>query len=205
MAKRVIQECDLTKREYDPDQTVTIVIKKQGKKTGRTYELSAEAAAKLEQQLVAGPEAQLPEDWGFVAATAPVATEGSPRPRPKRTLGDLENEDVKEAEDEAFDEKAIAAKRASLKEAGVIAEEEEAPVVDEEHPAPPPSSVRKDAKGRCTHLNKGRVQVTVRKGKRVAYRKCTACRAEIPESSSDDKKSYMSGRTPEGVNLRSID
>ena len=31
MAKRVIQECDLTKQEYDPADTVIITIKKKDK------------------------------------------------------------------------------------------------------------------------------------------------------------------------------
>lgn len=51
MARRIINECDLTKKEYDPADTVQITIKA-GKKKGRTYELSPEAAEVLERALV---------------------------------------------------------------------------------------------------------------------------------------------------------
>lgn len=63
MAKRTIQICDLTKQEYDPDLTVKITFLKNGKKTGRTYELSPEAAERLEQQLVGNHP--LPTTWTF--------------------------------------------------------------------------------------------------------------------------------------------
>ena len=66
MAKRIVQECDLTKTEIpEGDEIVTITIKRQGKKSGRSYELSSKAAAQLEQQLVAGKEAALDENWSF--------------------------------------------------------------------------------------------------------------------------------------------
>ena len=91
MAKRIIQECDLTKQEYDPDETVTLVFKKKGKTNGRTYELSSSAATKLEQQLVAGKEAALEEGWGFTKNNS--RTPRSMEETPVRTLGDLENEE----------------------------------------------------------------------------------------------------------------
>ncbi|MCI0559952.1 MAG: hypothetical protein MN733_15785, partial [Nitrososphaera sp.] len=119
MAKRVIQECDLTKQEYDPEETVTLVIKKKGKQSGRTYELSPSAAAKLEQQLVAGKESILPDDWQFGGTSRRASAETSSDSRRRRTLGDLE------AEDEQDDTKFVAKKKAELREAGVIKPEEE--------------------------------------------------------------------------------
>jgi hypothetical protein len=51
MARRTVQECDLTKQEFDPEQVVTVTLKSPGKK-GRSYELSPTAAEMLEKALV---------------------------------------------------------------------------------------------------------------------------------------------------------
>lgn len=51
MAKRTIQECDLTKQEFDPEKAVIITLKTKDKK-GRSYELCPDAAELLERALV---------------------------------------------------------------------------------------------------------------------------------------------------------
>lgn len=190
MGKRVIIECDLTKQEYDPDGTVTLVLKRAGKKAGRTYELSPDAAAKLEQQLVAGPEAKLPVDWKFIGASV---SESHPRARPKRTLEDLENEPE---DDSSF----VAAKKAELKEAGVIQEtprEEPAEIVVSEALGAPKGS-------KCPHLNKGRVQTTLKGGKRFAFRTCKECRAKIPMATVEEKEAFMNGKLDSDVRMRDL-
>lgn len=171
MAKRVVQECDLTKQEYDPSETVTLVIKRAGKKAGRTYELSAEAASKLEQQLVAG--LKLDTNWGF------SSSQGSTRSTAK-TLGDLEDESEAEIEsDEAFIAEKISQRRA-------IAETDEG---DELAEAIKPE-------GGCYHMNKGPIQTTMRAGKRQIYRVCRECRERIPEKRKDDKSKFMNAKAP---------
>lgn len=188
MGKRVIIECDLTKQEYDPDGTVTLVFKRAGKKAGRTYELSPDAAAKLEQQLVAGPK--LPSNWIFAGFAEP---ESAPRARPKRTLEDLENEPE---DDSSF----VAAKKAELKEAGVIQEtprEEPTEIVVSEALGAPKGS-------KCSHLNKGRVQTTLKGGKRFAFRTCKECRAKIPMATVEEKEAFMNGKLDSDVRMRDL-
>lgn len=190
MAKRIIQECDLTKHEYDPDETVTITIKKKGKRQGRSYDLSPEAAAKLEQQLVAGSEARLPEGWSF-GATLGVIQDTPQLPDAVNTAGGT----LEEFSDNI--EAAVAQKRAELVASGGITDEErlpEKPVLEE---------VVGSSNG-CRHLNKGRIQTTMRNGRRFVYRKCSKCFADIPEMTSEEKRDYMSGKTPQDVNIRDL-
>jgi hypothetical protein len=189
MAKRVVQECDLTKQEYDPEETVTITFKYKGKARGRSYDLSPAAAAKLEQQLVGG--SKLPEDWGFVGQT--TTAQGR---KAARTLGDLDDA-------AAGEEQTIADKKSELRAAGVIPEQSEAKA-----PEPEISEVTEVVGGRkdCSHMNKGRIQTTLRDGKRFIFRLCTECRARIPEMSKASKESYLSGKISKGddINIRDL-
>jgi RNA polymerase-binding transcription factor DksA len=169
--------CDLTKLEYDPEETVVITIKKKGKSKGRSYDLSPEAASKLEQQLVAGAEAQLTENWSFLRDAVTTSLEKTKG----QTLEDLEDEESQ----------FIAEKRASLREEGVSEEERRQPNA--------PAS-----KCPTRHMNKGRIQTTIRDGKRFAYRKCNDCNADIPEQTAEQRKNYMSGKAPQGVNIRDL-
>jgi len=178
MAKRVVQECDLTKQEYDPAETVTLVIKKSGKKTGRTYELSAAAAAKLEQQLVSGNK--LPEEWDFVGGAVRQGGTSAPQPG-KRTLADL---DTDEPDDAAF----VAEKKRSLAAEGVDAEPRETQEDD-------PSILGVDTSG-CMHPNRGPVAITMSQGKRLIYRMCRDCRKRIPEKTKDEKAAFLSAKPP---------
>jgi len=192
MAKRVVQECDLTKQEYDPDETVTITFKHKGKARGRSYDLSAAAAAKLEQQLVGGPK--LTEEWGFYAAQ-PAASQAR-GPRPARTVGDLDR-DPNEAE------RTIAEKKAELREAGVIPADAAGKPQEAEV-----SEVTEIVGGKkdCLHMNKGRIQTTLRDGKRFIFRLCTECRARIPEMPLATKAAYLDGKVnkADDVNIREL-
>lgn len=174
MAKRVVQECDLTKQEYDPAETVTLVIKRSGKKAGRTYELSAEAASRLEQQLVAG--SKLPESWGFGETVRTRA----------RTVADLETTPAKEEGDDAF----VAGKKREMKEEGVDLEPRER----EEGQATILPNIAPSSD--CLHMNKGPIQTTLRDGDRHIYRTCKSCRGRIPERQKNDRESYLKTKAP---------
>lgn len=190
MAKRVIQECDLTKQEYDPDETVIITIKKKGKTKGRSYDLSPEAAAKLEQQLVADSGAELDEGWYFangLAENQPVdLTPREPDKAPGTTFEEVAA---------ATDEKMIAEKRAALKESGVTED-------DREEDSTPERALGTQSENGCKHLNKGRIQTTLRKGKRFAYRQCRDCNEKVPEMTKAEKQDYMSGKLPADIQLK---
>jgi len=191
-AKRIVIECDLTKQEYDPDETVTITFKHKGKARGRSYDLSAAAAAKLEQQLVGGPK--LNAEWGFYAQTESVTRQG--RPRPARTVGDLDTESGEA-------EKTIADKKAELREAGVIpADAANKPQEAEVSEVTEIVGGKKD----CLHMNKGRIQTTLRDGKRFIFRLCTECRARIPEMPLATKAAYLDGKVnkADDVNIREL-
>lgn len=193
MAKRVVQECDLTKQEYDPDETVTITFKQKNKARARSYDLSPEAAGKLEQQLVGGPK--LTAEWGFYAAQ-PAASQGR-GPRPARTVGDLDRE-PNEAE------RTIAEKKAELREAGVIpAEENNKPQEAQVSEVTEIVGGKKD----CLHMNKGRIQTTLRDGKRFIFRLCTECRARIPEMSKASRDAFIGGQLnkADDINIRELE
>lgn len=177
MARRVVQECDLTKAEYDPADTVTLVIKKNGKKTGRTYELSPEAAARLEQQLVSGNK--LSPEWGFVAGTAQTI---DATPKRGRTLGDLEDE--LEEDERQHDAAFVADKKADMR-----AESHE-----ESEPAAIPELGADDSG--CLHMNKGPVTATQRNGRRFIYRVCRECRRRIPVKPKEDRKAFLDAKAP---------
>lgn len=185
MARRVVQECDLTKQEYDPSETVTLVIKRGGKKS-RTYELSSDAAAKIEQQLVSGK--QLSNDWFFASVLPAVAREGGPR----RTLGDLEHETPNE-DDKETDAQFIAGKKREMTEEGVDLDSREK---DDES-----ESVIPDLRtsGDCLHMNKGRIEFHVRAGERHYFRKCRECQSRVPEKQKGERASYMNAKAPRGT------
>lgn len=176
MARRVVQECDLTKQEYDPAETVTLVIKKNGKKTGRTYELSSAAASKLEQQLVSGNS--LPENWSFGSAV--VMRDTSAQGGERRTLADLDTDNLPD------DSEFVAAKKKEM--AGTEAELE----VVEDEVLPEPAVGADD----CHHLNKGPIQTTMNGGKRKIYRTCRDCRKRINEKTKDEKASFLGAKAP---------
>lgn len=183
MARRQIVECDLTKQETNEDSLVTITIKVNGKKS-RSYDLSPESAAKLEQQLVAGPK--LDHDWNFNSIhdnTSILKSNGAPK-----TLGDLDD----------GDSTIVASKKAELKEAGVLREQSESTVSEV-------TTIEGGDKD-CRHLNKGRIQTTLRNGKRFIFRPCKDCHARMPEMTRADKDAYTEGKiVGEDINIREIE
>ncbi|MCV0439811.1 MAG: hypothetical protein K5880_14380 [Hydrogenophaga sp.] len=170
-----------------------------------TYELSAEAAEALLAQLNGRKE--LAEGWQFVSPgdmqpKPPGVRGGSER---RRTLEDLEAEAGEEEEEPADDASFVAEKKASLREQGVLGDED-----SDEEASPRESTggpVEKALGGsgnRCSHMNKGRIQTTMRGKKRLIYRRCNDCRKDIPEITSEARQQYMSGKTPQGVNIRDL-
>ena len=192
MGKRVIHECDLTKQEINEEETLfTLKLAKKGTRSNMTYELSGDAAEKLLAQLNGRNE--LGEDWHFAGSSEVVAHVGTIDGRPRRrTLEDLERETVED--DTSF----VAEKKASLREAGVIDDDEDE---REEVSADSPISKAMGATAGCGHINKGRIQTTMRSGKRLIYRKCANCGKDIPEKTSEAKQKYMSAKAPKGVNM----
>lgn len=181
MAKRIVQECDLTKQEYDPAETVTLVIKRSGKKQGRTYELSPEAASKLEQQLVSGNK--LPTGWSFSGSKASVENPWHEADTPiTRTLADLDNDD----------DALVAKKKREMKDEGVDTSEPREKVEGQATVLP----VLETDDSQCLHMNKGHIQTTLKDGERYFYRTCRACRRRIPEKSKEDSRSFMTAKPP---------
>lgn len=172
MAKRIIVECDLSKNEYDPEETVTIIIKRKDKSKGRSYDLSPESAMTLETQLVAGP--QLDKNWRFVSVLKDNEYSG-------KTLADLDKENTGDAY-------VIAEKKAELKEAGIIDD-----------------VVVENSTSSCSHLNKGRIQTTLRNNKRFVFRICKQCGNRIQELTAEDKTNYMKAKITESdIHIRDI-
>lgn len=186
MAKRTVQECDLTKLEYDPKDTVTITIKKDGKK-GRTYELSPDAATKLEQQLTAGPDAKLNSNWSFNESS-------SSHPNWNVVLSETKGQTLGDFDDDKF----VSDKKQELRERGELGKEREEP--SEPVIAPVLGGEPSD----CLHMNKGPIQTTMREGKRHAYRICRTCRRPVAEKSREDRVAYMSGKLPPDVNIKDL-
>jgi len=179
MARRVVQECDLTKQEYDPADTVTLVIKKSGKKTGRTYELSAVAAAKLEQQLVSGNK--LPEDWDFVGGARQSHSENPGR----RTFADLDDDSPRE-DDASF----VTAKKREMIEEGVDTDPRE--ISEDQDIILPGMAVD----GKCLHINKSPINTTMKDGRRHIYRTCRDCRKRINEKTVEEKAAFLGAKAP---------
>lgn len=190
MGKRQLVFCDLSKEEVGEDEElITIVIKHKGK-SSRSYEISSKTAGKLEQQLVAGMDAALGTDWSFGRgeSVTVIAKDGS-----KKTLADLEYE---EQED---DTKFVAEKKNSLREEGVDFDQRPEPT-EEKFVA----ALGVNAPDQCSHRTKTRIQTTIRKKKRYAYRNCKDCGKEIPEKSSKDRQGYMNAELPSDTNLRDL-
>ena len=190
MGKKSVVFCDLTKQEVEEESSlVTITIKIPGKKNGRSYELSPEAAAKLEQQLTAGPDAKLDHDWQFDKSASGRPSWGVvPNETQKSTkLGDLD------------DDQFVADKKQELKERGELGQER--PELENAILAP---SLSASEKSDCLHMNKGSIQTTMRSGKRYAYRICRECRRQVTEKSKTDTQTYMAGKLPPDVNIRDL-
>jgi hypothetical protein len=177
MAERRIQICDLTKREYDPSETVTLTIKRKGKTKGRTYDLCPEAADQLEQHLVS--------EAGTFTIFDKLPPEDPEVQDPPLVLDDLPeaaNVDQEKLDDAAF----VAEKKREL------ADRLEQNAAEDQKPGPKPSEG-------CTHINRTRVKMTIRNGESYAYTNCCDCGGELPVRKKQDRESYMAARPPKGT------
>jgi len=184
MARKVVYECDLTKREYDPDETVTITIKRGGK-VGRKYEISDEAAKLLEGQLTAGE--RLPEGWAFIseplftpASAALEAGRGASASARRLHLAEQADDAENRDEDDALARKIKADHKERL-------EEESPPEEEEEEKGPVDQND-------CPHMNRTRVQMT----ENSAYVNCKDCGAKLPLKKTSERDAEASAGAPRG-------
>lgn len=178
MSKKSIIICDLSKQEIsDEDAMVTITIKAVGKKVGRSYDLSAESAAKLEQQLVGTNK--LSNNWGFTSRASGKndsrGEAGSKVSAEEPEIIDIDNEIP---QDEVF----IAEKKSQR--------EHNPPTVSPQPPSSDFSKTLGDGTD-CLHMNKGRLKLTIRDKERYAYKICKDCKRQIPEKSLDEKSKFL--------------
>lgn len=194
MAKRQVVECDLTKQEVeDAGSLVTITIKAEGKKP-RSYDLSAEAAAKLEAQLTATRDHKLDPNWFF--ANGKVAN-----PVPRVSLDDLTNQ-VEDAqskrENPPDDDDWVSERKQELRKTGRTRKKEE----KKEDVAI--EVIANDDGSGCPHMNKGRVRMEIRADQQYAYHVCRDCGTELPAMTKDQKQAFLNGKPPADVNIRDI-
>lgn len=196
MAKRQVVECDLTKQEVeDAASLVTITIKAEGKKP-RSYDLSPEAAAKLEAQLTATRDRKLSQDWDFASASSM---------RPAANAVDFEPTEVRQSSDRETltnvkdDDSWVHEKKRELKRGNRTRKEE--PAKKEEVAI---EVVASDDGSGCPHMNKGRVRMEIREDQQYAYHICRDCGSELPAMTRVQKEAFIRGKPPEGVNVRDI-
>ena len=194
MAKRQVVECDLTKQEVeDAGSLVTITIKAEGKKP-RSYDLSPEAAAKLEAQLTATRDQKLDPNWNFSSGSRVSTTANAADFEPEQiTTAASRRDGVKD--DSAW----VSEKKRELKRSGRTKKE---PEVKKEDIAI--EVIANDDGSGCPHLNKGRVRMEIREDQQYAYHICRDCGNELPAMTLDQKQAFLQGRAPEGVQLRDI-
>jgi hypothetical protein len=191
MAKRIIQECDLCKGEYDPDNTHSIAVKKKGKAKANSYELCPNCAEKIQQQLVAKSSDALPEGWQFgvqvLRVDSDIQTTNAPRGSRREEITTLQQDDNdliarKEAE-----------RTAALAEAGhALPEKAEAAEVPYETVEPTPLD-----DGGCPHMNRG----PIRPINGQFLQECRDCGVSLTPNTSVERGSYMTAKPGKGVNL----
>jgi hypothetical protein len=191
MAKRVVQECDLCKGEYDPDETHSIAVKKKGKSKANAYDLCPDCAEKIQQQLVAKSSDGLAPDWSFAA---PLDQSFLQAKEPSPARGSRREEvTAEQQEDDDLIARKNAERAAAASEAGQsIPEQAEAPEVPYETVAPEPLE-----DGSCPHMNRGPIRP--RGGQFL--QECRDCGADLLPNTSDDRGSYMAAKPGRGVNL----
>jgi hypothetical protein len=105
--------------------------------------------------------------------------------QPQRTRQTLEDFD-----DDQDDASFVANKIADLKEQNVIPEESERQT--------------EAVNTSCRHINKGRIQISMRDGKRFVYRQCNNCSATVEEMTAEARKSYMNGKAPQDIRIKDL-
>jgi len=196
MAKRQVVECDLTKQEVeDAAGLVTITIKAEGKKP-RSYDLSPEAAAKLEAQLTATREHKLSADWQFATANSLRPAANATDFEPTAIVESSGREALAKAKD---DDAWVHEKKRELKREKRTHKEEPA---KKENLAI--EVVANDDGSGCPHMNKGRVRMEIRNDQQYAYHVCRDCGSELPAMTRVQKEAFIRGQPPEGVNVKDI-
>lgn len=176
MARRIVNECDLSKREFDAKNAVTISLKSKNKKS-RSYELSPESAEALEKALVSRESHSIiPEDPQRLYRESEQKTNKQPQ-----TVGDLMEED---------DDALVARKQKEREDF-----RKELPETDKDNS-------KESAKKTCSHMNKSRPTIATKKGKRGFWVKCLDCGIERPAASVSDREAFMSEDVPEGVRVK---
>lgn len=208
MAKRIIQQCDLCKGEYDPDDTHLITVKKKGKQKGNVFDLCPECAAKIQRQLVAASSEMLDVNWTFdglsklppgmvispadlqaIADEITIAPRGSARAAQEADIAAAQ-----QADDDLITRKE-GERRTAMAEAGQpLEEEQEASEVPYETVAPAPLE-----DGGCGHMNKGRIY-TVNK---QFVQDCRDCGETLVPNTASDRAAYMGTRAGRGTTLSS--
>lgn len=179
MASRTIQECDLSKTEYDPDSTVTIVFKRKGKR-GRQYDLSAESAEALEQAFVGTEAHKVVPVQRMSGHQQDTSSESRPDTENKQTVGDfdIDNDDAliveKERERKEFN--------ATLKNAPAEVVAYQAAVTKEQD--------------RCVHANKTPKRPKTVGKKRGFYQECKDCGKIIKARSMKSQRAYLAAQAP---------
>jgi hypothetical protein len=194
MAKRTIHECDLTKQEMDPEDSFVLVLKKRGKRTkGSEFEISASSAELLLQQL--NSNYRLPQGWSFATIKRPVNI-------PPDSLEDIEVEDLQplqtapevraDLQREPTDEEL-----AGEPERWEVARAENR---DTSHTISGPETVAPEG-DECIHMNKGRVHLGMKGGRRDAYRLCKDCGAKVPELRQQTRSRLTNVSAPDGTRV----
>ncbi len=182
MASRTIQECDLSKTEYDPDSTVTIVFKRKGKR-GRQYDLSAESAETLEQAFVSTEAHKIVP----VQRMSGHRQDGSSESRPdtedlstKRTVGDFDIDS---------DDALIAEKERGRKEFNETLENHPEEIITVQPPVT-------EEQERCLHANKTPKRPKTVGKKRGFYQECKDCGKLIKARSMKSQRAYLAAQAP---------
>jgi hypothetical protein len=200
MGRRVVHECDLSKLEYDPEDTVKITIKRKNK-TSKSYEISVDTADKLETQLSPAGE-PLESDWSFTAmnvlpaeeSLAPTPVENMPSPAERRKA-------LEEADPDGDDDKLAGKIKRQHKDR--IKEEKDKP---KKASGSSQITVNRQIQGGdpdCSHMNRTRPQMTITEDdKRYAYTNCLDCGAEIPIKTHAERARLNNMKAPAGTRVK---
>jgi hypothetical protein len=172
------------KREYDPEETVTLTIKYKNK-SGRKYEISADAAKLLEAQLTSGE--LLPEGWSFQGTVLHSGETAEQDFYPVESAAERRARLQQEADEaESRDEDNEIVKRIKKDHKDRL---EETAEQDEEEGIPEPTEEEN-----CPHMNRTRLHVT----ETEAYATCKDCGKKLPAHKTTERDAMASMKAPVG-------
>lgn len=197
MGKRTIQECDLCKQEYDPDDTYNLTFKPPGKKAGNKYDLCPQCAEKLQQQLVASSEAVL-ENWVFGSPSMKILSKDEMRemdaPLPPEPDAASRRVELADGDDDQF----VLGKKREI-------EAREAETQEQTRNSKVPGFVEKPAGNKCPHYNKSPIMAgQTSDGSKTFFQKCRDCGKKLTPPSAQDRHTVATSKPPKGVNLRDL-